>query len=74
MDNKNFWRLTIWWNLCLWNFKKWFKPEEIVAIYHKQWQIEENFRTLKNSLKIRLIFVWKAEHIRGHFALYFLAL
>ncbi|WP_406615783.1 transposase [Mycoplasmopsis hyopharyngis] len=50
------------------------KPEEIVAIYHKQWQIEENFRTLKNALKIRPIFVNSTNHIFGHFVLCFLAL
>ncbi|KDE42584.1 transposase, partial [Metamycoplasma hyosynoviae] len=49
-------------------------PEEIVAIYHKQWQIEENFRTLKNALKIRPIYVNSTNHIFGHFVLCFLAL
>ncbi|WP_436358455.1 IS1634 family transposase [Mycoplasma sp. 480] len=49
-------------------------PEQIIEIYHKQWQIEENFRTLKNTLKVRPIYVWKDSHILGHFILNFLAL
>ncbi|WPB54579.1 transposase [Mycoplasmopsis verecunda] len=49
-------------------------PEEIKNIYHKQWQIEENFRTLKSSLDVRPIYVWNDKHIRGHFVLCFLAL
>ncbi|MGZ9414640.1 IS1634 family transposase, partial [Mycoplasma sp. 5370] len=49
-------------------------PLEIIEIYHKQWQIEENFRTLKDTLKVRPIYVWKDSHILGHFILNFLAL
>ncbi|WP_347277088.1 transposase [Mycoplasma phocimorsus] len=30
------------------------KANDIIEIYHKQWQIEENFKTLKNALKIDL--------------------
>lgn len=47
---------------------------EIVQIYHKQWQIEENFRSLKNALKVRPIYVWTNKHIKGHFILCFIAL
>lgn len=49
-------------------------PEEIINIYHHQWQIEENFRTLKGQLKVRPIFVRTDKHIRGHFILSFLSL
>ncbi|TQC51251.1 IS1634 family transposase [Mycoplasmopsis mucosicanis] len=54
--------------------RKDLKPEEIVSVYHKQYQIEENFRTLKSSLKVRPIFVRTERHIRGHFLLNFIAL
>ncbi|MEE3928631.1 IS1634 family transposase [Mycoplasmopsis ciconiae] len=50
------------------------KPSEVVEIYHKQWQIEENFRTLKSSLNVRPMHVWTEKHIRGHFVLCFIAL
>ncbi|MDJ1648848.1 IS1634 family transposase, partial [Mycoplasma phocimorsus] len=50
------------------------KPADIIEIYHKRWQIEENFRTLKNALKVRPVYVWSDKHIRGHFILNFLAL
>ncbi|WP_283823401.1 IS1634 family transposase [Mycoplasma phocimorsus] len=50
------------------------KPADIIEIYHKQWQIEENFRTLKNALSVRPVYVWTDKHIRGHFILNFIAL
>lgn len=49
-------------------------PNEIISIYHHQWQIEENFRTLKTQFKVRPIYVYKDEHIKGHFILNFLSL
>ncbi|WPB54311.1 IS1634 family transposase [Mycoplasmopsis verecunda] len=48
--------------------------QEIVEIYAKQWQIEENFRTLKNSLEVRPMYVWTDAHINGHFLLCFISL
>ncbi|MDJ1648208.1 IS1634 family transposase, partial [Mycoplasma phocimorsus] len=50
------------------------KPADIIEIYHKQWQIEENFRTLKSALSVRPVYVWTDKHIRGHFILNFIAL
>lgn len=49
-------------------------PSEIIDIYHHQWQIEENFRTLKGQLKVRPVYVRKDTQIKGHFILSFLAL
>ncbi|WP_373435817.1 IS1634 family transposase [Metamycoplasma equirhinis] len=49
------------------------KASEIVDIYKKQWQIEENFRTLKGCLELRPVFVYTDNHIKGHFILCFLA-
>ncbi|WPB54705.1 IS1634 family transposase [Mycoplasmopsis verecunda] len=45
--------------------------QEIVEIYAKQWQIEENFRTLKNSLEVRPMYVWTDAHINGTFLVMF---
>ncbi|TQC51250.1 IS1634 family transposase, partial [Mycoplasmopsis mucosicanis] len=46
--------------------RKDLKPEQIASIYHKQYQIEENFRTLKGALSIRPIYVrthlWNLKH------------
>ncbi|MDJ1649101.1 IS1634 family transposase, partial [Mycoplasma phocimorsus] len=50
------------------------KPADIIEIYHKRWQIEKNFRTLKNALSVRPVYVWTDKHIRGHFILNFIAL
>ncbi|MBN4083814.1 transposase [Mycoplasma sp. CSL10137] len=49
-------------------------PSEIINIYYKQWQIEENFKTLKDALKIRPIYVRTSKHIRGNFSLNFISL
>ncbi|WPB54832.1 IS1634 family transposase [Mycoplasmopsis verecunda] len=48
--------------------------QEIVEIYAKQLQIEENFRTLKNSLEVKPMYVWTDAHINGHFLLCFISL
>ncbi|MDJ1645987.1 transposase [Mycoplasma sp. M5725] len=50
------------------------KANDIIEIYHKQWQIEENFRTLKSALKIRPVYVWTDNHIKGHFIFNFIAI
>ncbi|WP_426461477.1 IS1634 family transposase [Mycoplasma hafezii] len=49
-------------------------PFEIIDIYSQQWQIEENFRTLKTALEVRPMYVWKDEHIIAHFTLCFMSL
>ncbi|WLP85502.1 IS1634 family transposase [Mycoplasma seminis] len=48
--------------------------EEIVEIYAKQWQIEENFRTMKSSLQVRPMYVWTDKHIEAHILLCFMSL
>ncbi|MDJ1647926.1 IS1634 family transposase [Mycoplasma phocimorsus] len=50
------------------------KAADIIEIYHKQWQIEENFRTLKSALRVRPVYVWTDKHIKGHFILCFILL
>lgn len=49
-------------------------PSEIISIYQKQWQIEENFRVLKGTLELRPMFVWTYKHIEAYVLLSFLAL
>ncbi|TNK92085.1 IS1634 family transposase, partial [Mycoplasmopsis pullorum] len=48
--------------------------DEVVNLYAKQWQIEENFRTLKGSLAIRPMYLETWKHIEGYICLCFLSL
>lgn len=48
--------------------------EEVVKIYSGLWKIEESFRVLKTDLRARPVFVWTDEHVKGHFAMCFIAL
>ncbi|WP_208664730.1 IS1634 family transposase [Mycoplasma nasistruthionis] len=48
--------------------------QEVVDIYAKQWQIEENFRTLKSGLQLRPMYVWTDKHIEAHFLVCFISL
>jgi transposase len=48
--------------------------EEVVKIYRGLWRIEESFRILKTDLRARPVYLWTDSHVRGHFALCFLAL
>ena len=48
--------------------------KEVGKIYGGLWKIEESFRIMKTDLKARPVYVWNDAHIRGHFALCFLAL
>ncbi|AFV03189.1 Mobile element protein [Dehalobacter sp. DCA] len=48
--------------------------DEVSKIYGGLWKIEESFRILKTDLRARPVFVWNDEHIKGHFAMCFIAL
>lgn len=48
--------------------------KEISEIYRGLWKIEESFRILKSDIKARPVYLSNEAHIRGHFALCFLAL
>lgn len=48
--------------------------KQVTEIYRGLWKIEESFRILKTDLKSSPVYVWTDAHIRGHFALCFLAL
>ncbi len=48
--------------------------KEVGELYHGQWKIEECFRVLKTDLEARPVYVWKDEHIHGHFMMCYVAL
>ena len=48
--------------------------EEIVAINHNRWKIEESFRIMKTEFKSRPVYVQKENHIKAHFLTCYLAL
>ena len=48
--------------------------EEVFSMYKTQWKIEECFRILKTDLEARPVYVWKNDHVYGHFVLCYLAL
>ena len=48
--------------------------EEIVAINHNRWKIEESFRIMKTEFKSRPVYVHKESHIKAHFLTCYLAL
>ena len=48
--------------------------KEVGELYHGQWKIEECFRILKTDLEARPVYVWKDEHIHGHFMMCYVAL
>lgn len=50
------------------------QPSEIIHHYHQLSKIEESFKVTKSDLEGRPIYVWKEDHIRGHFLTCYLAL
>lgn len=50
------------------------RPEEIVAINHNRWKIEQCFRIMKTDFKSRPVYHHKDERIKAHFLTCFLAL
>ncbi|MFL1036922.1 transposase, partial [Mycoplasmopsis synoviae] len=48
--------------------------KDLINFYAKQWQIEEDFRTLKATLELRPIYLQTWKHIEGYICLCFLAL
>lgn len=49
-------------------------PELIVQQYTQLWQVEKAFRLSKQDLKIRPVFHWKPQRVRGHILITFLSL
>lgn len=48
------------------------KDEDIYAVYHNLWRIEESFRIMKSDLDARPVFLRKEETIKGHFLICYL--
>ena len=49
-------------------------PKVIYSLLRQLWRIEDNFRVLKTAIEARPVYVWTAEHIRGHFVLCYMSL
>ena len=49
------------------------KEQEIYEAYHNLWRIEESFRIMKSELDARPVFLQKADSIKGHFLICYLA-
>jgi len=50
------------------------ETEEVVRVYKDLWKVERAFRDMKDVLRIRPIYHWKEERVRGHITVCFLAL
>ncbi len=48
--------------------------KDLIDINSQRWKIEQSFRILKSDFDARPAFVWTEEHIRGHFAICYIAL
>jgi len=48
--------------------------ERIIDIYRGLWRIEETFKVTKTVLRTRPVFVYRKDHIDGHFLVCFIAL
>lgn len=48
--------------------------QELYAVYHGLWKIEESFKIMKSYLDARPVFLQKEESIIGHFTICYLAL
>ena len=46
---------------------------EVAEIYHNLWKVEESFRIMKSTMKVRPIFHWTPKRIEGHFLVCFIA-
>lgn len=49
-------------------------PMQIYMKLRQLWRIEDNFRVMKTNLAARPVYVWKPQHIRGHFMLNYIGL
>ena len=45
------------------------KPQELIGHYRRLWEIEDAFRVNKHDLRMRPIYHWKPERIKGHIAI-----
>jgi len=52
---------------------KGLSARKVIKNYRYLFKIEESFRILKSTMKVRPIYVWTESHISGHFMMCFLA-
>jgi len=50
------------------------EPMQVYKKLRQLWRIEDNFRVMKTSLAAQPVYVWKPQHIRGHFMLNYIGL
>lgn len=50
------------------------KPEDIIAIFQRRWEIEECFRIMKTEFSARPVYLSRDDRIRSHFLTCFLSL
>ena len=50
------------------------KVEDIIAVNHRRWEIEESFRIMKSEFDSRPVYLSREDRIKAHFATCFLAL
>ncbi|HBT47262.1 MAG TPA: hypothetical protein DEA73_05200 [Peptococcaceae bacterium] len=50
------------------------EPEAVAQAYRELWRFEGAFRELKTGLKLRPVFHWTPQRVRGHFMVCFLPL
>ena len=48
-------------------------PAQVIEAYKLLWQVEDSFRCLKSTIKLRPIFHWTQKRIEGHIMLCFLS-
>ncbi len=48
-------------------------PAQVIEAYKLLWQVEDSFRCLKSTIKLRPIFHWTPKRIEGHIMLCFLS-
>jgi len=49
------------------------KGEEVIGAYKLLWQVEDSFRNLKSTIKLRLIYHWTSKRIKGHIMMCFIS-
>lgn len=48
--------------------------EEILKINKRRWEIEENFRIMKNEFEARSVYVQRDDRIKAHFLICYISL
>ena len=59
---------------CLITSEMEYDERKMREVYHNLWLIEHTFRVEKSDLSARPIYVWTADHIRGHFVICHIAM